>query len=91
MRRLALLPGEATRWHYDPFHRVSVVLKGDTLTIEFRDNSARKWVKVTPGQVDWDEPGSRIHRALNTGNSEYEEITVFFLANADDVPQPDSS
>lgn len=88
VRRLVLLPGEATKWHSDPFHRVSVVLKGCALTIEFRDDSARKWVNVAPGQVDWDEPSDRIHRALNTGNSEYEEITVFFLAKSDDVPQP---
>lgn len=91
VRRLVLHPGEATRWHSDPFHRVSVVLKGDALTIEFGDDGTKKSVTVTPGQVDWDEPGSRIHRAVNSGNSEYEEITVFLLTNADDVPQPDPS
>ena len=90
VRRLFLAPGEATRWHRDPFHRVSVVLKGDVLEIEFRDGLPRKHVKVTSGQVDWDEPGNRIHRAVNIGDVPYEEITVFFLAHPDDVPQPDA-
>jgi quercetin dioxygenase-like cupin family protein len=90
VRRLTLAPGEATRWHRDPFHRVSVVFKGDALTVEFRDGSESQPVKVTPGQVDWDEPGSRIHRAVNTGDGPYEEITVFFLAHPEDVPQPDA-
>ena len=90
VRRLVLAPGEATRWHRDPFQRVSVVVKGDVLTIEFRDGSARKPVKVTPGQVDWEEPGDRPHRAVNTGVVPYEEVTVFFLSHPDDVPQPDA-
>jgi len=37
VRRLRLAPGEATPWHRDPFHRVTVVLRGDVLDIEFRD------------------------------------------------------
>ena len=37
VRRQRLKPGEATPWHRDPFHRVTVVLKGDLLNIEFRD------------------------------------------------------
>lgn len=90
VRRLFLAPGEATRWHRDPFHRVSVVLSGDVLAIEFRDGLVRKHVKVTSGQVDWDEPSDRTHRAVNIGDGPYEEITVFFLAHPEDVPQPDS-
>jgi len=88
VRRMRLEPGEATRWHIDPFHRVSVVLKGDVLTIEFRDGRPTMEVKVSPGQVDWDEPGHDIHRAMNIGEVLYEEITVFFLAHPNDVPQP---
>ena len=88
VRRLILAPGEATRWHRDPFHRVSVVFRGDTLAIEFRDGRASKRVKVTAGQVDWDEPGDRIHRAVNIADVPYEEITVFLLTHPDDVPQP---
>lgn len=90
VRRLLLAPGEATRWHRDPFHRVSVIFKGDALAIEFRDGLPRKHIHVTPGQVDWDEPSDRIHRAVNVGDGPYEEITVFFLAHPDDVPQPDA-
>ena len=91
VRRLSLAPGEATKWHRDPFHRVSVVFKGDELDIEFRDGHTRKHVRVTPGQVDWDEPSDRIHRAVNIGDVPYEEITVFFLSRPDDVPQPGPS
>ncbi|MBZ5618372.1 MAG: hypothetical protein LAQ69_06500 [Acidobacteriia bacterium] len=73
----------------NPFHRVSVILKGDTLAIEFRGGHPREHVRVTSGQVDWDEPSDRIHRAVNIGSAPYEEITIFFLAHPDDVPQPD--
>jgi quercetin dioxygenase-like cupin family protein len=89
VRRLILAPGEATRWHRDPFHRVSVVFKGEALSIEFSDGGASVRVALTPGQVDWDEPGDRIHRAVNVGGTPYEEVTIFFLAHPDDVPQPD--
>ena len=82
VRRMSLQQGEATGWHVDPFHRVSVVLKGNALAIE---------IKVSPGQVDWDEPGRHVHRAVNVGDVPYEEIAVFFLGDPDDVPQPDVS
>ncbi len=88
---MLLEPGEATRWHVDPFHRVSVVLKGHVLAIEYRDGQPTAEIRVSPGQVDWDEPGKRAHRALNIGEVPYEEITVFFLAHPDDTPQPDAS
>lgn len=88
VRRLRLSPGEATPWHRDPFHRVSVVLGGDRLAIEYRDGSPSHDIQLTPGQVDWDEPGDRIHRAVNTGEQAYEEVAVFFLDRPDAVPQP---
>jgi hypothetical protein len=59
------------------------------LSIEFRDGGASVRVALTPGQVDWDEPGERIHRAVNVGRIPYEEVTIFFLAHPDDVPQPE--
>lgn len=90
VRRPVLAPGEAMRWHRDPYHRVSVIFKGDVLAIEYRDVLPRKHISVTPRQVDWDEPSDRIHRAVNVGDGPYEEITVFFLAHPDDVPQPDA-
>ena len=66
VRRLYLEPGEATRWHIDPFHRVSVVLRGEVLMIEFRNRQPEIEVRVSPGQVDWDEPGGLAHRAAAT-------------------------
>lgn len=91
VRRLVLAPGEATRWHLDPFHRVSVILAGSSLAIEFRDGRAPEPVNVKPGQVDWDEPSGRAHRAVNNGKGPYEEIVVFLLDRPEDVPQPDAS
>jgi hypothetical protein len=55
-----------------------------------RGGSSSHHVKVTSGQVDWEEPSDRIHRAVNVGDAPYEEITVFFLDHADDVAQPDA-
>jgi len=65
-----------------------VVLGGDALAIEYRDRSPTHHVELTPGQVDWDEPMERIHRAVNVGHQLYEEITVFFLSYPGAVPQP---
>ena len=56
VRRQRLAPGEATPWHRDPFHRVTVVLSGDLLSIEFRDGGETQTCKITPGEVDWSEP-----------------------------------
>jgi hypothetical protein len=83
-----LAPGEALPWHRDPFHRVSVVLSGDALTIEDRDGGGRQDVVVWPGLVDWDEPTLRAHRGVNSGTQPYEEVTIFFLDQPDAVPQP---
>jgi quercetin dioxygenase-like cupin family protein len=88
VRRLRLAPGEAMPWHRDPFHRVTVVLSGDALTIEYRDGSPADRVEISPGQVDWDEPTDRIHRGVNAGAQAFEEITVFLLDRPDAVPQP---
>jgi quercetin dioxygenase-like cupin family protein len=88
VRRLYLAPGEATPWHRDPYHRVTVVLCGDALTIEYRDGRLGDRLQLTAGQVDWDEPFDSIHRAVNVGEQPYEEITVFFLDHPDAVPQP---
>jgi quercetin dioxygenase-like cupin family protein len=88
VRRLCLAPGEAMPWHRDPFHRVSIILSGDRLAIEYRDLGPNRYVEVRQGQVDWDEPTDRAHRAVNVGERPYEEITVFFLDQPGDVPQP---
>lgn len=88
VRRLRLAPGEAMPWHHDPFQRVTVVLSGDALAIEFRDGGERQHVEVAPGLVDWDEPTERVHRGVNVGQRLYEEIAVFFLDRPDAIPQP---
>ena len=88
-RRQRLAPGGALPWHRDPFHRVSVVLSGDQIRIEFRDGSETLLpVPVKPGHVEWDERSNRTHRAVNIGQELYEDITIFFLDHPDTVPQP---
>ena len=88
VRRLILEPGEATAWHSDPFRRVTVVVRGDALAIEYRDSGEPQRFSVSPGQTDWDAPTQRVHRAMNVGTVTYEEVAVFFLDHPDDVPQP---
>jgi len=88
VRRQILEPGEALPWHRDPYHRVSVVLRGSTLRIEHRDSDEAIDIIATPGQMDWDEPYDTVHRGVNTGQTTYEEVTVFFLDRPDAVPQP---
>ena len=88
MRRLCLAPGAALPWHSDPFERVTVVLRGGALAIEYRDGGPGERFTLTAGQVDWDEPTARVHRAVNVGTDPYEEVTVFFLDRPDAVHQP---
>jgi quercetin dioxygenase-like cupin family protein len=89
VRRQRLAPGEATRWHRDPFHRVTVVLRGDRLDIEFLDGGETLSWDVTVGEVDWSEPSDRVHRAVNVGKQVFEEIVTFFLDRPDAQPQPE--
>ena len=88
VRRIILEPGDSTHWHRDLCHRVSTILHGTTLEIEFRDGSPPHRIEVAAGQVDWDMPSDRIHRAVNVGAEPYEEVTVFFLDHPETVPQP---
>jgi quercetin dioxygenase-like cupin family protein len=89
VRRQRLAPGEATPWHRDPFHRVTVVLGGDLLNIEFRDGSETQSWKIVVGEVDWSEPSDRVHRAVNVGAEAFEEVVIFFLDYPDAEPQPE--
>jgi quercetin dioxygenase-like cupin family protein len=88
VRRLRLTPGKAMPWHCDPFHRVAVVLRGDVASIEYRDAGESERVEVTPGQVEWEEPSARVHRAVNVGKQPYEQVTVFLLDRPEAVAQP---
>jgi hypothetical protein len=85
---LVLEPGESTAWHSDPFHRVTVVVRGDELAIEYSDAGETQRFPVYPGQADWDAPTDREHRAINVGAITYEEVAIFFLDHPDAVPQP---
>ena len=89
VRRQRLPPGEATPWHRDPFHRVTVVLSGDVLNIEFRDGGETQSWNITVGEVDWSEPSDRVHRAVNVGKEVFEEVVTFLLDRPDAVPQPE--
>jgi quercetin dioxygenase-like cupin family protein len=89
VRRQRLAPGEATPWHRDPYHRVTVVLSGDLLKIEFRDSGEALPWKITVGGVDWSEPSDRVHRAVNVGREVFEEVVTFLLDRHDAEPQPE--
>ena len=91
VRRQRLAPGEASPWHRDPFHRVTVVLSGDRLRIEFRDGAAPVLWEITAGEVDWSEPSDRVHRAVNVGKEVFEEVVTFFLDRHDADPQPEAA
>ena len=91
VRRLVLEPGEATSWHVDPFHRVTVIVRGEALAIEYRDGTQPERFEVRAGQADWDAPTERGHRAVNVGATTYEEVAIFFLDRPDAPPQPSAT
>jgi hypothetical protein len=62
VRRLRLPPGAATPWHSYPPKRVTVVLRGDVLAIEYRDGGPCERIALATGHVDWDEPTARSAR-----------------------------
>jgi len=88
VRRFRLQPGESSPWHRDPFHRVSVILSGDELGVEFRDGAEPQSEPIKAGEVYWLEPTDRVHRAVNVGKVAFEEVTTFFMDRPDAVPQP---
>ena len=89
IRRQILEPGDAMPWHTDVCHRFSVVVRGDGLTIEFRDTGERVEVPVHAGLTGWDAPESRVHRGINTGSTTYEEVVTFFRDTPGLEPQPE--
>jgi hypothetical protein len=56
------------------------------LTIEFRDGGEPQSWKITVGEVDWVEPGDRVHRAVNVGKEVFEEVVTYFLDRPDAMP-----
>ena len=91
IRRLILEPGDQMPWHTDPFRRISTIVRGDALRIEYQDDEDVEELVVRSGQVDWDEPNERVHRAVNVGHTTYEEVVVFFLDAPDAIAQPEVS
>jgi hypothetical protein len=89
IRRLVLEPGEATPWHIDPCRRFSIVTQGRGLDIEYRDTGEREAIHFHPGLTGWDEPSAQVHRAINTGEVDYEEVVVFLVDPAGIEYQPE--
>ena len=88
VRRMMLEPGQASPWHRDVCHRVTVVLSGRRLAMEFLAGGPVHEAEVRAGQVDWSAPSSQVHRAINIGHDRYEEVVTFFLGYRGQNPQP---
>ena len=89
IRRLTLEPGEEMPWHTDPCHRFTVIVCGDQIQIEFRDSGEKVPISVRPGLAEWDQPQDRVHRGVNSGDTVYEEVVIFFLNKPGMDPQPE--
>ena len=87
IRRMTLAAGEAMYWHSDACRRFTVVVRGTRLGIEYRDGECVEFA-VAPGEVGWDEPEARVHRAVNLGDEPYEEVVTFYRDAPNQVPQP---
>lgn len=87
IHRLILYPNEATYWHTDQCRRFSVIISGHRLLIEYQNLGTSEEVKIYPGKAGWDDPESRIHRAVNIGCVPYEEIVTFYRETAIVEPQ----
>ena len=90
IRRHILEPGESLPWHTDLCHRFTVVVRGEALSIEYRDSGEFKTFPVHPGLADWDAPEPKVHRGINTGIVPYEEVIIFFIDQPDMEPQPEA-
>lgn len=88
IRRMILAPGESSLWHYDRCRRFTVVVSGSLLRIEYRDTDRLIDIPVHAGLAGWDDPDPDVHRAINTGETVYEEVVAFHRVWADLEPQP---
>jgi hypothetical protein len=86
--RARLEPGESSEWHVDTCERITVIVSGDRLAIEYRDGSQTEEFTVGAGQVDVGHPSDRAHRAVNVGGQRYDEVVTFFLDHEGQDPQP---
>jgi len=90
IRRHILEPGEALPWHTDRCHRFTVVVTGESLSIESRDTGEVETFPIQAGMTGWDEPQSRVHRGINAGTVPYEEVIMFFIDEPGMEPQPET-
>lgn len=90
IRRHILEPGESLPWHTDLCHRFTVIVRGETLCIEYRDSGEIETFSVHPGLADWDAPEPKVHRGINAGTVPYEEVIIFFIDLPDMEPQPEA-
>jgi len=65
--------GEATPWHVDPFHHVTVIVRGDSLALEHLEGGRTQWFNVARSIADWDRPADKAHRADNVATKTYSE------------------
>jgi len=90
IRRHILEPGEALPWHTDRCHRFTVVVRGESLRIEYRDSGGIETFPVHAGMADWDAPQPKVHRGVNAGSVSYEEVIIFFTDELGIEPQPEA-
>jgi len=90
IRRHILEPGEALPWHTDRCHRFTVVVRGESLRIEYRDSGEIETFPVHAGMADWDAPQPKVHRGVNAGSVSYEEVIIFFTDELGIEPQPEA-
>jgi len=62
-------------------------VRGDRLTLEYRDGASVE-LHTYAGEAGWDDPEPRVHRAVNTGTSVFEEVVTFYLDRPGAEPQP---
>jgi len=69
VHRSRLEPGESSPWHVDSFHRVSVVLQGDQLRIEYQHGGNRNLFRSLPARLSGTNPLPRASTGqLTAGN-----------------------
>lgn len=89
VRRLLLTSSEATRWHRDPFHRVTVVLNGDALAIEFRDGRPQHQIRSCRGRLTGTSQVTGLIAPLTSLMCHTKRLPYFPLAAAR-CPPPDA-
>src|SRR5271155_1035325 len=87
-RHLRLAPGEANAVASRAVPSSRGGAERRCSVIEYRDGGESQRIQITAGQVEWEEPSARVHRAVNVGKRPYEQVTVFLLDRPDAEAQP---